>query len=273
MPFFRDSEFFSDKNPYLLVIEVIMLKKIEFLLSFYRLVAFPKTTILITLSTDESLDKKGDSYMSILILTSLMPHLISQFGSLVYVGLFALIFIETGVVVLPFLPGDSILFLCGSLAALSTHSLNIGVLILTLGIAAILGDSLNFEIGKHFGEQLFHHKLLSKLIKPKYLARSEKFYQTHGKSAIFLGRFIPIIRTFTPFTAGMSNMHHRDFIIYNVLGAMSWVLITLGSGFLLGNNVIVKAHFELIMLGVVGISLIPAVISLLRHRGGVANAS
>jgi Uncharacterized membrane-associated protein len=211
--------------------------------------------------------------MSILILTTLLPHLISQFGSLVYVGLFALIFIETGVVVLPFLPGDSILFLCGSLAALSTHSLNIGILILTLGLAAILGDSLNFEIGKHFGKKLFQHRLLSRFIKPEYLTRSEKFYQKHGKSAIFLGRFIPIIRTFTPFTAGMSNMRHRDFIIYNVLGAVSWILITLGSGFLLGNNVIVKAHFELIMLAVVGISMIPAAISVLRHRGGAANAS
>ncbi len=110
-------------------------------------------------------------------LSQLLPHLIGQFGGLIYLGLFALIFIETGVVILPFLPGDSVLFLCGSLAAMSAHSLNIWVLIALLGAAAILGDSVNFEIGKHFGSSLFRIKQLNHFIKPAYLKRSENFFK------------------------------------------------------------------------------------------------
>ena len=202
-------------------------------------------------------------------LSQLLPHLIGQFGGLIYLGLFALIFIETGVVILPFLPGDSVLF-SGSLAAMSAHSLNIWVLIALLGAAAILGDSVNFEIGKHFGSSLFALNI-NHFIKPAYLKRSENFFKKYGKPAIFLGRFVPIIRTFIPFTAGMGKMRHRDFIIYNVLGATSWVFIVLGAGYFFGNNVIVKAHFELIMLAIVVISLLPAAIVTLHHHGGAAN--
>ncbi|OIL00597.1 cytochrome O ubiquinol oxidase [Oenococcus oeni] len=206
------------------------------------------------------------------LLNQLLPQLISQFGSLIYLGLFAMIFIETGVVVLPFLPGDSLLFLCGSLAAMANHSLNIWVLFGLLSVAAVLGDSLNFEIGEHFGLRLAHSAKLSRFIKPAYLERSQRFFDRHGKAAIFLGRFMPIIRTFIPFTAGVSQMRYRDFAAYNVLGGVTWVAVALGAGYLFGNIAIVKTHFELIMLAIVVISLAPAAFMALRHRGGAADA-
>lgn len=217
--------------------------------------------------------------MSILILSSLLPNLgqrlpqlISQFGGWLYLGLFGLIFVETGMVILPFMPGDSLLFLCGSLAALAQGGLNLWLLIALLSGAAIAGDAVNFEIGEHFGPWLTHRSRLKGLIKPDYLARSQRFFQTHGKAAIFMGRFVPIIRTFIPFTAGISEMRYRDFATFNVIGGLSWVLIVLGSGYFFGNIALVKAHFELIMLAIVAISLLPAGILAWRNRGGEVDA-
>lgn len=214
--------------------------------------------------------------MSVLLLTTLIPNLdqllpqlISQFGSLIYFGLFALIFVETGMVILPFLPGDSLLFLCGSLAALNPNHLNIWLLLMLLAAAAVLGDALNFEIGKHFGAYLTRSQKLSRLIKPKYLTRSQRFFAKYGKAAIFLGRFMPIIRAFVPFTAGISRMRYRDFVPYNVLGGCTWVAVALGAGYFFGNIALVKAHFSLIMIAIVAISLIPAGILALKNRGGV----
>ncbi|WP_461215965.1 VTT domain-containing protein [Lacticaseibacillus sp. GG6-2] len=213
--------------------------------------------------------------MSVLLLTTLVPNLsqllpqlIGQFGGLIYIGLFALIFVETGIVVLPFLPGDSLLFLCGSLAALNNHGLNIWLLLVLMGAAAVLGDSVNFEIGKHFGAYLTRSKKLSRLIKPAYLARSQRFFDKYGKPAIFLGRFMPIIRTFVPFTAGVSKMRYRDFVPFNILGGLTWVLVALGAGYFFGNIAIVKTHFELIMIAIILISLIPAAIMAMKNRGG-----
>ncbi|WP_196246231.1 VTT domain-containing protein [Lacticaseibacillus zhaodongensis] len=218
--------------------------------------------------------------MSILLLTSLVPNLsqllpqlIAQFGGLIYLGLFALIFVETGVVVLPFLPGDSLLFLCGSLAALGGHGLNIWILLAIMSIAAIAGDSLNFEIGEHFGSHLMHSQKLSRFIKPAYLERSQKFFAKYGKPAIFLGRFMPIIRTFIPFTAGVSKMHYRDFAFYNVIGGITWVLVALGAGYFFGNIAIVKTHFELIMVAIIVISLLPAAFMALKNRGRKIDAA
>ncbi|AMV60378.1 DedA protein [Pediococcus damnosus] len=209
----------------------------------------------------------------LLNMNHLLPHLIAQYGSLVYVGLFALIFIETGLVIFPFLPGDSILFLSGSIAAMSTHSLNYITLIVLLSIAAIAGDSLNFELGHHFGGHLSSPKW-QRWIKPKYLAEAELFFKKYGNWAIFLGRFIPIIRTFVPFTAGISKMHYRQFILYNVIGGITWVSIAVLSGYFFGNIPIIKAHFELIMLAIVLISLIPMMVMLLKRtrKGSDSNA-
>ena len=195
-----------------------------------------------------------------------LPQLINSMGPWIYGGLFLIIFIETGLVVFPFLPGDSILFLCGSLTALPAHPLNLWVLSSTLIVAAVLGDSCNFEIGKRFGKHVLHSPRLSRWIKPKYLQESQTFFADHGSLAIFLGRFVPIIRTLIPFTAGISTMHYPTFVRYNLLGGIAWISIAIGAGFLFGNISIVQQNFELIMLLIVIISLIPAGISLLTSR-------
>ncbi|MCH4172162.1 MAG: VTT domain-containing protein [Lactobacillus sp.] len=198
----------------------------------------------------------------------LLPQLISQYGNFIYIGLFLLIFIETGLVIFPFLPGDSLLFLCGSLAALSKQSLNIWLLLILLTLAAVSGDAVNFEVGQHFGHYLTTTSKLNRFIKPQYLQRSQAFFNQHGKLAIFLGRFIPIIRTFIPFTAGIGQMRYRDFIAYNISGGFSWVLLALGAGYFLGNIAFVKAHFELLLIAIVLISLLPVLVMALRKKGG-----
>jgi membrane-associated protein len=207
---------------------------------------------------------------SILNLNHLLPLLIAQYGWLVYAGLFVVIFIETGVVVFPFLPGDSLLFLCGSLAAINSHSLNHVVLIVLLALAAIAGDSLNFEIGQHLGRYLTGPKW-QRWLKPQYLHEAERFFKQHGSGAIFLGRFMPVIRTFIPFTAGVSKMPYRKFIWFNVIGGITWVSIAVLAGYFFGNIAVVKAHFELIMLAIVLISLIPAALMALKRKDNAAN--
>lgn len=216
--------------------------------------------------------------MSFLLITSLFPNMstllpsfLAQYGGLTYVVLFLLIFIETGIVIFPFLPGDSLLFLCGSLAAMAGHPLSLPLLWIILIIAAVAGDALNFEIGEHGGQYITTQSPLKRFIKPSYLKQSEHFFTKHGKAAIFLGRFMPIIRTFIPFTAGVSKMHFRSFVSYNIIGAVSWVSIGLGAGYLFGNVPMVKNHFELIILGVVFVSLLPAVILAFKHRGGTTD--
>ncbi len=205
---------------------------------------------------------------SILNMHHLLPMLISQYGAWVYLGLFAVIFIETGLVVFPFLPGDSLLFLSGSLAAMATHPLNHLVLIGLLSIAAIVGDSLNFEIGQRFGHRLSSPKW-QRWIKPQHLAAAQRFFEKHGNSAIFLGRFMPIIRTLIPFTAGISKMPYHKFILYNVMGGVAWVSIAILSGYFFGNIPVVQAHFELIMIAIVVVSILPAAImTLVKNRKG-----
>ncbi|MFD0896578.1 VTT domain-containing protein [Loigolactobacillus binensis] len=202
---------------------------------------------------------------SILNLNHLLPLLIAQYGWLVYAGLFIVIFIETGVVVFPFLPGDSLLFLCGSLAAVSSQSLNPLVLLVLLSLAAIAGDSVNFEIGQHLGHYLTKPKW-QRWLKPKYLHEAEHFFTRHGSSAIFLGRFMPVIRTFIPFTAGVSKMPYRKFILFNVLGGVAWVSVAVLAGYFFGNIALVKAHFELIMVAIILISLLPAAVMALKRK-------
>jgi len=196
----------------------------------------------------------------------LLPQLMASFGHWIYIGLFGLIFIETGLVVFPFLPGDSMLFLSGSLAAMSGSGLNIGLLIVMLILAAILGDGCNFELGKRYGHRLLNNRLLKRLFKPSRLQMTEQFFEKHGPAAIFLGRFVPVVRTLVPFTAGMTGMRYRSFAIFNCLGAVSWILVTLGTGYLFGNISIVQQHFELMMMSVVLISLIPMALKLLKAR-------
>jgi len=190
-------------------------------------------------------------------LNTVLPQLINQFGNSFYLLIFLLIFIETGVVVLPFLPGDSLLFLCGSLAAMANSSLDPLLLIVVTGLAATLGDSLNFEIGKRFGHHISNSANWQKFIKPQDLQKSERFFQKHGNPAIFLGRFIPIVRTLVPFTAGGSKMTYRNFLIYNISGGFSWVIFGVMAGFFFGNISLIRDHFSLIMVAIVLISLVP----------------
>ncbi|KRL81570.1 VTT domain-containing protein [Secundilactobacillus paracollinoides] len=205
---------------------------------------------------------------SIFNIHHLLPILISQYGAWVYVGLFAVIFIETGLVVFPFLPGDSLLFLSGSLAAMASHPLNHLVLIGLLSLAAIAGDSVNFEIGHRFGHRLTSPRW-QRVIKPQHLASAQRFFKKHGNSAIFLGRFMPIIRTLIPFTAGVSKMPYRKFILYNILGGVAWVAIAILPGYFFGNIPVVQAHFELIMIAIVVVSILPAAIAtLVKNRKG-----
>lgn len=200
-------------------------------------------------------------------LTTLLPNLISQYGAMIYLILFLVIFIETGLVIFPFLPGDSLLFLSGSIAAMSAHNLNPVILIISLSIAAILGDSINFEIGKRFGKILTQEKW-QRWIKPKYLKSANDFFQRHGNSAIFLGRFMPLIRTFIPFTAGIGKMSYRHFVTFNFLGGISWVSIAVLAGYFFGNIPFIQTHFEFIMLAIVVISLMPTLLIALKQKRG-----
>lgn len=202
---------------------------------------------------------------SLFNLNTLLPQLIDAWGNWLYLGLFCLFFVETGLVIFPFLPGDSVLFLCGSLTA-TTHSLSLSLLLMLLTIAAILGDFVNFEIGKRAGHAVLTSPRLSRLIKPRHLQESQAFFARYGNLAIFLGRFIPIIRTLVPFTAGMSAMHYPAFIRYNALGGLAWIVVGLGAGYLFGNIPVVQHNFELIMVAIVLISLIPVGLAVLKRR-------
>ncbi|HBP98607.1 VTT domain-containing protein [Leuconostoc lactis] len=195
-----------------------------------------------------------------------LPQLAHQNPILVYGILFALIFIETGLVILPFLPGDSILFLVGSLSTLSFNGLNFLLLVLLLVSAAILGDFVNFEIGEHFGPVLSSSRLGAKLISRDKMEKSQIFFDKHGASAIILARFTPIVRTFIPFIAGMSRMQYVKFARYNAVGGASWIVLMLLAGALFGAIPLVKQNFELITVGIVFISILPMLVSTLVNK-------
>lgn len=178
----------------------------------------------------------------------------------IYVLLGAIIFIETGLVIFPFLPGDSILFFVGGLAAMSSGKLSIWLLMLVMGIIAFIANLLNYEIGRRFGDVIPKHKTLSKFLKPEYMDEAHQFFEKWGSWAIFLGRFMPIIRTVVPFTAGAGKMPHKKFVFFNLLGGFAWVIVGLGAGYIFGQVPFVKKHFELIMIAIVVVSLLPALI-------------
>ena len=168
-------------------------------------------------------------------------QLIQSYGGLVYILLFFVIFMETGFVLTPFLPGDSLLFVCGTFAALG--SFNIYYLFIILSIAAILGDTVNYFIGNYFGEKVFH-----RFIKKEHLDKTKSFFERHGKKTIVIARFVPIIRTFAPFVAGVGNMRYRTFLSYNIIGGIKWVVIFLFAGYFFGNIPFVKDNLSLIII-------------------------
>ena len=193
-----------------------------------------------------------------------LGEFVQAHGSSTYGLLFAVIFMETGVVVTPFLPGDSLLFTCGALAA--TEALRLPVLIPVLAGAAILGDNMNYWIGRAVGPRAFSGK--SRFLKHEHLVRTQAFYERHGGKTIFLARFVPIIRTFAPFVAGIGAMSYTRFLAYSIAGAVSWVGSCTLAGYAFGNIPVVKNNFSLVVLGIVAVSLLPLAIEYLRQKWG-----
>lgn len=194
--------------------------------------------------------------------------IIQDFGVWTYVLLFAVIFAETGLVVTPFLPGDSLLFAAGTFAAIG--SLNVWWLCITMTFAAIIGDGINYAIGKRLGEKVFY-KEDSRIFKKKYLERTHGFYEKYGGKTIVLARFVPIVRTFAPFVAGVGKMGYRRFFVYNAAGGILWVALFVFGGFLFGNVPVVKRNFSLVIIVIIIISIMPGTIEFWKHyrsRGG-----
>jgi membrane-associated protein len=193
---------------------------------------------------------------SILSLDQTLALIAAQYGPWLYALLFVVIFAETGLVVFPFLPGDSLLFIAGTVAA--SASLNVHFLVALLIAAAVLGDSLNYSIGRYIGPKVFDRPD-SRWIKQEYLRRTQAFYDKYGAVTIVIGRFIPIIRTFAPFLAGVAAMEYRRFLVYNAIGGVLWIGSLVYAGYIFGNIPWVKQNLTLIVIGIVAISLAPAV--------------
>ncbi len=191
-----------------------------------------------------------------------LDMIIRSFGLWTYAILFIVIFIETGLVVTPFLPGDSLLFAAGAFAALG--SLNVVWLYVLLAAAAILGDTANYWIGHYIGPRAFSSN--SKLLKKEYLERTQAFYEKHGGKTILLARFIPIIRTFAPFVAGVGKMRYGYFISYNIFGGLLWTAICIFGGYFFGNVSFVRNNFSLVVIAIILISVMPGVVEILRNR-------
>lgn len=195
-----------------------------------------------------------------------LVNIVNTFGGWTYLILFTIIFVETGAVILPFLPGDSLLFAAAALAANPTYHLNIWIFIVIFLIASIGGDSLNFFFGKKVGNVLTTHQLFGKFIKQSDLNKARGFFDKYGAMAIFLARFMPIIRTFVPFVAATSDFSYNKFVKYNISACITWVVICTGAGYFFGNIPFVKEHFSLVVLGIIVISLIPAIIGFIKSK-------
>lgn len=193
----------------------------------------------------------------VLHLNSYLPELIQTYGTLIYVILFAVIFCETGLVVTPILPGDSLLFTVGALSA--TSNLNLGFSYLLLTAAALLGDHSNYWIGRFFGPNVF-----GKFVNRKYLDKTHEIYERHGVLTLILFQFAPIFRTFAPFVAGVGKMTYGKFFRYNLAGVLLWTTLCIFAGYFFGNLEVVKKNFELVLLGIVAVSLIPTGIHILK---------
>lgn len=192
----------------------------------------------------------------ILHLDQHIPQWIAFFGPWLYVILFLIIFAETGLVVTPFLPGDSLLFALGAFTVVD-GGLNLWVVLISLTIAGILGDTVNYHIGKYVGPKVFDSN--SRFLKKEYLEQTHAFYDRWGAFTIVAARFAPIVRTFAPFVAGVGTMHYRKFLFFNVIGAIVWVFTFVLAGHFFGNLPIVKKNFHIVIFGVIGVSLIPII--------------
>ncbi len=186
-----------------------------------------------------------------------------EYGLLTYLLLFAIVFCETGLVVTPFLPGDSLLFATGALAA--TGSLNLSTLLIILCIAAIAGDTVNYHIGHLLRDKVARDENI-RFVKKEHLDRTQKFFEKHGASTIIIARFVPIVRTFAPFVAGVGTMPYSTFISYNVIGGISWVTSFLLGGYFFGNLPVLKDNFSFVILGIIFVSLIPGFITYIQSK-------
>jgi membrane-associated protein len=205
---------------------------------------------------------------TLLSLDDSVAALAAQHGHWIYAILFLIIFAETGLVVFPFLPGDSILFIAGTVVA--TADLNIHLLVLVLVAAAILGDSVNYSVGHYIGPRVYDRPD-SRWFRKAHLRRTQAFYDKYGGVTIIIGRFVPIIRTFAPFLAGVAGMSYRRFLAFNVVGAVAWITSLVYAGYLFGNIPWVKQNLSLIVIGIVVVSVLPAIATFLRERRGDKN--
>ncbi|GGH41241.1 DedA family protein [Dyadobacter endophyticus] len=192
-------------------------------------------------------------------------NIVEQYGTLTYVILFLIVFTETGLVIMPLLPGDSLLFAAGAIAANETTGLNVWLIIIILIIAALLGDNVNYFMGKTFGGQIKKREKIL-FLKREYLEKTEAFYEKHGGSTVIMARFIPIVRTVAPFVAGAGSMNYSRYIVFCIVGALLWVPTLTLLGYFFGNMEIVKKNFELVIFGIIGISILPMIFSYLKSR-------
>jgi membrane-associated protein len=192
-------------------------------------------------------------------------NIVEEYGTLTYVILFLIVFTETGLVIMPLLPGDSLLFAAGAIAANETTGLNVWLIIIILIIAALMGDNVNYFIGKTFGGQIKKREKIL-FLKREYLEKTEAFYEKHGGSTVIMARFIPIVRTVAPFVAGAGSMNYSRYIIFCIVGALLWVPTLTLLGYFFGNMEIVKKNFELVIFGIIGISILPMIFSYLKSR-------
>lgn len=196
-----------------------------------------------------------------------LEHFLMLYPNWFYIILFSLIFIETGVVVLPFLPGDSLLFATGMLSAAFPDLINVYIIIIMLCIAAILGDTVNYLIGKYLGYKLVHQTIFGKrIIKDDAVYKTEDFFKKYGSKTIVIARFVPIVRTLAPFVAGISKMHYATFIKYNILGGTIWVLGITLLGYFLGNIPVVKNNFEIVVGVIILFSILPMMIEWIKSK-------
>jgi membrane-associated protein len=192
-----------------------------------------------------------------------LAALIQDYGLWTYLILFLIIFCETGLVVTPILPGDSLLFAVGTFAA--SGALDLGVILLLLSAAAIAGDTVNYAIGARVGPRIFHQEGV-RLLNREYLDRTHRFYEQHGAKTIVIARFVPIIRTFAPFVAGLGRMSYARFITYNVVGGVGWIACLVLGGYAFGNIPVVRQNFSLVIVAIIVLSLLPGLIEVLRQR-------
>lgn len=204
----------------------------------------------------------GSLFNFILHIDKYLGQMIQNYGLITYAILFAIIFVETGLVIMPFLPGDSLLFAAGAFAALG--SLNIWITLGLLIVAAVLGDTVNYWIGHFFGDKLVANPRVP--IKHEHIEETKKFFDKHGGKTIILARFVPIVRTFAPFVAGIGGMHYGQFFSYNVIGGITWVVVATIAGYFFGNIPFVQENFSLVVIGIVVVSVVPMIVPILKKK-------